>query len=244
MGAEKFTTAKINNIETRRSRLTVEELLILAAALRVPPLELLAPLALDIEIDVAPGVTSAPWALAGWVIGDTNYPGLEGSADEDQYHADFSRSAQWQLRLRSLFQAFASYRRWTRWDPHQPDELPTLVKTAAAVRRNDDLDQDAWAAAFEDSQRRRRQLERDQNEWLSRALDVWAAHQVLQGQVPILPDLPSEFQEGLRKLTGMDDRDLVEIEASGDTVVAAVRQIWDRRTQFLREITEDGDGER
>lgn len=43
VGAENFTTAKVNNIETRRSRVTVDELCVLARALDVAPVNLVIP---------------------------------------------------------------------------------------------------------------------------------------------------------------------------------------------------------
>jgi transcriptional regulator with XRE-family HTH domain len=68
IGMPQLTAASITNIESgrrqngvRRRQITVDELLVLAAALRVPAFLLITPIGVDHDIEMIPGVFSDPW---------------------------------------------------------------------------------------------------------------------------------------------------------------------------------------
>lgn len=68
MGIARSTLA---DLETgRRDSVTVAELLILAAALEVPPVELAVPLARREQVEILPGVEIPVWDAARWFRGD------------------------------------------------------------------------------------------------------------------------------------------------------------------------------
>lgn len=61
----------ITNLENgRRAGVTVADLLVLARALRVPPIALLAPLVTGEPVEVLPGEPVSSWDAAGWFDGD------------------------------------------------------------------------------------------------------------------------------------------------------------------------------
>lgn len=61
----------IANLENgRKSTIPLHELAALAAALRVPPIELIASIGQVEELEVLPGFSDEPWALAQWIVGD------------------------------------------------------------------------------------------------------------------------------------------------------------------------------
>lgn len=67
------------NLETRRRTLiTVAELLVVAAALGVPPVLLLAPLGRLPEIEALPGRDFEPWAAEQWITGHVRIRDLSG----------------------------------------------------------------------------------------------------------------------------------------------------------------------
>lgn len=76
IGAENFTTAKVNNIETRRSRVTVDELLILARALDVAPVNLVIPPELDPDdrYGITPQVALGAGRIRQWFRGIYPWP--------------------------------------------------------------------------------------------------------------------------------------------------------------------------
>ncbi|MFC7483383.1 helix-turn-helix domain-containing protein [Luedemannella flava] len=60
----------IVNLENRRREsISVAELLIVAAALEVPPILLLAPLGRSESVEVLPDIGATPWQVRGWVHG-------------------------------------------------------------------------------------------------------------------------------------------------------------------------------
>lgn len=62
---------KISKMETgERTRFDLGELLILAAALRVSPSDLLFPALPDGEVEILPGVMAASWDACQWVTGE------------------------------------------------------------------------------------------------------------------------------------------------------------------------------
>jgi hypothetical protein len=68
----------------RAALLTVPELLVLAAALQVPPAVLLFPDLPDGKVRVLPDMSVTSWAAVEWLAGERNLPGLESypSANE------------------------------------------------------------------------------------------------------------------------------------------------------------------
>ena len=71
-GASQVSSAVITNLETRRRasrQVTVEELLVLAHVLAVPPAQLMIPLDAGEELEILPGVTMGPLEAAGWIAG-------------------------------------------------------------------------------------------------------------------------------------------------------------------------------
>ena len=72
----------IANLENnRRDIVTVAELLILAAALDVPPVLLVAPVGRARAQEVLPGVQTSPWRARGWIHGavEPEYPGFSAA---------------------------------------------------------------------------------------------------------------------------------------------------------------------
>ena len=104
LGDDKLTIAALESIETgrndkqgrRRRRISVDELLILARALNVPPVALLFPLdAADSE--PLPGTHAQPWEATAWVTGEQPPPAP--FAHDGQEECDRWRSATEPLRL-------------------------------------------------------------------------------------------------------------------------------------------------
>lgn len=60
----------------RRREITVDELLVLARALRVPPILLLYPFGEIPRTEIAPGVFGTPWAGVKWFSGETDLDGV------------------------------------------------------------------------------------------------------------------------------------------------------------------------
>lgn len=64
------------NLESgRRETVTVPEVLVLAEALRVPPLLLMIPVGQVERMEVLPDVEVTPWEAAQWAIGERTLPG-------------------------------------------------------------------------------------------------------------------------------------------------------------------------
>lgn len=79
------------NLENnRRDTISVAELLILAAALDVPPVLLIAPVGRERDLEVLPGTPATPWRVRGWIHG----------AVELQYQG--SSAALWQQSRRAI----------------------------------------------------------------------------------------------------------------------------------------------
>jgi transcriptional regulator with XRE-family HTH domain len=87
VGAPEITRSVIANIETgrpdkggrRRREVTVDELLILAYALQVPPVLLIVPLDSTEKLQVTANVEMDVLAAAGWVAGDDGVTGIYGT---------------------------------------------------------------------------------------------------------------------------------------------------------------------
>jgi transcriptional regulator with XRE-family HTH domain len=60
----------IANLENdRRDTIGVGELLVLAAALDVPPTMLVTPVGIESSVEILPGVQVSPWKARGWILG-------------------------------------------------------------------------------------------------------------------------------------------------------------------------------
>ncbi|WP_262015642.1 helix-turn-helix domain-containing protein [Micromonospora sp. Mcm103] len=101
-GPESLSASAIANIETgrpdktgrRRRDLTVEELVIFARALGVPPLLLLFPFDRFREVEVLPGSVVPTWDAAQWFAGRGPFPSSMDRIGEWQAHQDvFERGA-------------------------------------------------------------------------------------------------------------------------------------------------------
>jgi transcriptional regulator with XRE-family HTH domain len=65
----------VANLESgRRTSVTLDELLILALVLNVPPILLVTPLGTKDEQQVAPGVSATPWDVYRWFLGEIADP--------------------------------------------------------------------------------------------------------------------------------------------------------------------------
>lgn len=85
-----ISRAAIANYESGRKKgLDVAELLVLAAALRIPPLAILFPELPDGAVEVLPGVETTSWEAAAWFSGETNSP--------DPAHDPWPTSRQYEL---------------------------------------------------------------------------------------------------------------------------------------------------
>ena len=70
-----ISRAAIANYESGRKKgLDVAELLILAAALRIPPLAILFPQLPNGPVEVLPGMETSSWNAAAWFSGEANSP--------------------------------------------------------------------------------------------------------------------------------------------------------------------------
>lgn len=80
-GAPWLTFSTLTNIETgrrkdgaRRRDVTIDELVIIARAMRVPPILLIFPLGNDDETEILPGQTIATWSALEWFEGRSPFP--------------------------------------------------------------------------------------------------------------------------------------------------------------------------
>lgn len=78
----KLTRQAISNIENGARGVSVQELLLLAKALRVPPVLLLFPLPSNDPIEALPGQPVDTWSAVKWFTGEDPFPGLPAEPDE------------------------------------------------------------------------------------------------------------------------------------------------------------------
>jgi hypothetical protein len=71
-----------------RQTITVPEVLVLARALRVPPLLLVTPVGHSEKVEILPDTEVDPWAAAKWLTGEINDPFRFGSRDDQVTDAD------------------------------------------------------------------------------------------------------------------------------------------------------------
>jgi transcriptional regulator with XRE-family HTH domain len=80
----------IANLENkRRDTVSVAELLVLAAALDVPPNLLIAPVGAETSVEILPEVSISPWQARGWLLGaiEPPYPGSSPANWRDSQRA-------------------------------------------------------------------------------------------------------------------------------------------------------------
>jgi hypothetical protein len=81
--------AVLANLENgRRPIVQVPELLVLAAALEVPPVVLVAPLGHEPDVEILPGREVPTWDAALWISGETRMP--EDASDSDMEWLDLA----------------------------------------------------------------------------------------------------------------------------------------------------------
>ena len=99
-GAPQITPTVITNLETRRRKtreLTVDEMLVLAHVLDVPPLQLIVPLDPEDELEILPGINLDAQSAADWIVGNSASVGLNAISGPEPSAAD--HVARWQERL-------------------------------------------------------------------------------------------------------------------------------------------------
>jgi len=97
LGAPQLTAASLANIERGQDpdakrpprRVLVEELAVLARALKVPPILLMLPIGQPVQVEPVPGQPLTPWQAATWWAGDRSFP----SRDTRDGEAFFMASA-------------------------------------------------------------------------------------------------------------------------------------------------------
>lgn len=99
------------NLEAhKRKSLTLHELIVLAAALEVPPVELMFPGIPDGEFQILPNKSQNAWDALKWFTGETKVPRAASQPDEPEYHLTLMREldlipsqiAQWQADLQEV----------------------------------------------------------------------------------------------------------------------------------------------
>lgn len=86
-GAPHITATVITNLETRRRRtrqITLDELLVLACVLKVPPILLFLPLNDGERLEITPAISTDPVPSALWLSGLIASPNMPDIADDDQ----------------------------------------------------------------------------------------------------------------------------------------------------------------
>jgi transcriptional regulator with XRE-family HTH domain len=99
----------LSNLENgRREAVSLAELLILAAALEVPPLLLIAPVGLREDLEILPTANIPTWDAAKWVTGEH----LSSKPDEatvlDYYRAHDATVAAWRKLMQNMAESIAA----------------------------------------------------------------------------------------------------------------------------------------
>lgn len=140
LGADDLTAAALANIETgrrpsedspRRRKITVDELLVLALALHVPPLWLLIdPADSAARVPVVTGVTLDSWQAALWFSGQEQFTDPNGDATPVQTFADAWLAANRALSL--TYQIAAAIVAWRTAHWHRLIEVKAGAPDAVA----------------------------------------------------------------------------------------------------------------
>jgi transcriptional regulator with XRE-family HTH domain len=96
LGLPKLTTAAIVNLETgrkrngdRRREITIDELVVIATALRIPPVLLVYPLGRRKVSELIAGQQGDPWIGARWFTGEDYPPGIQGADLDEQTRYEY-----------------------------------------------------------------------------------------------------------------------------------------------------------
>lgn len=82
----------LTNLELgRKEALVVQELVVIAEALRIPPVELLFPALVTGQTEFLPGQTTMTWHALRHFTGETPFPGVTAMTDEPEYHLSLMR---------------------------------------------------------------------------------------------------------------------------------------------------------
>ena len=184
MEIPRSTVADLEN--GRRANVTLSELLVLAAALEVPPVELAVPLARQETVEILPGMELPTWYAARWFRGDA---ALEIGDDRQPRYED--RGSRTDLPIDVFVVHEGLMRDWL-----IADGLVTRmaeILTQATRSPQDAADQASTGVMIMDSMRRF-QEQRDNNR---RELVLHRAHMRYGGLVlpPLLPELADLDQD-------------------------------------------------
>lgn len=84
--------SRISDLEAkRRKRMDITELIVLAEALRIPPVELLFPGLVTGQTEFLPGQTTMTWHALRHFTGETPFPGVTAMTDQPEYHLSLMR---------------------------------------------------------------------------------------------------------------------------------------------------------
>jgi transcriptional regulator with XRE-family HTH domain len=206
----------IANLETgRRDSISVDELLILGAALDVPPLLLLTPVGRTKTMRVLPSVDSTPWFARGWIIGArlVEYAGA---------------SAQ---RWRESRRAVALY------DVHRT-LLQQYAQIQTRIRRVADQAQLTSGTGAGQSEQQQRYLQALVND-LAQSLHTLRMHRkTIESEGLLVPELPPALMTLLREVNLPEDQAVADDwgvsladQAAADEVLYIVRQAQSGRTE-------------
>lgn len=82
----------LTNLELgRKEALVVQELVVIAEALRIPPVELLFPGLVTGQTEFLPGQTTMTWHALRHFTGETPFPGVTAMTDQPEYHLSLMR---------------------------------------------------------------------------------------------------------------------------------------------------------
>lgn len=82
----------LSNLESGyRETITVPELFVIAAALEVPPSDLIAPLGRVDEVEILPGMSATPEAVADWLAGHQALPGTRWASNPSALFASHAQ---------------------------------------------------------------------------------------------------------------------------------------------------------
>ncbi|GAA1410625.1 hypothetical protein GCM10009662_49660 [Catellatospora coxensis] len=169
----------IANLETgRRDAVGVAEILILAAALDIPPTMLVTPIGLQEAMEVLPGIEVPPWLGRGWILG-ARHPDYE----------TFSHAG-WQDGRRAI----------ALYDIHRllVQEHRRIQDRIKRLTENDSLDGDDLGL-FEDSRRGRTTLLHHAVQELAYSLDRIRQHRrLIEAEGFLLPVLPPGLSVDVR----------------------------------------------
>jgi transcriptional regulator with XRE-family HTH domain len=180
LGAPGINRSVIANIESRREAVSVDELMVLAAALNTPPMLLLAPLGDEQKVAVTPKTVVHPQLLLDWMTGDGPLCNTNRTARthpwSDEGAPDWREASLpiWMFQQLRKYQGAAS-------------SADVLTRTSGG----EDAVSAAWAAAnFE------------------KTLRALAQHiEVMERSGLAVPEMPTEWRARMAELAAEDEED-------------------------------------